>query len=83
MEASERRTYVNGRLRLLLVGLLLVVSAVSRSIPAHAASSGTVVAWGNNAFGQTSVPAGLSGDLARFRWHVLFFPFSWSNPYTV
>jgi hypothetical protein len=39
MEASERRSYVNSRLRLLLVGLLLVVSTVSRSIPAQQGAS--------------------------------------------
>ena len=32
--------------------------------PALAAIPGTVVAWGNNEYGQTTVPAGLSGVTA-------------------
>ena len=33
-------------------------------LPVNAASPGTVVAWGWNAYGQTNVPAGLSGVTA-------------------
>jgi len=33
-------------------------------LPVNAASPGTVVAWGWNAYGQTYVPAGLSGVTA-------------------
>ncbi len=33
-------------------------------LPANAASPGTVVAWGDNTYGQTNVPAGLSNVTA-------------------
>ncbi len=65
MEASERRTNVNGRLRLLLAVLLLALAALlAPATPAAAGASGSVVAWGSNTSGQTTVPVGLSNIAA-------------------
>ena len=57
-------------LRLVLGLLLATASAV---LPASAAPSGTVVAWGLNDDGQTSVPVGLSGvtAIAAGRFHTV------------
>ena len=44
----------------LLVGLMFNTGAVH----AQSGASGTVVAWGDNTFGQSSVPAGLTNVIA-------------------
>src|SRR6266542_617191 len=49
--------------RLLLLALLFA-PLFGLAQPAHAAGSGTVVAWGRNDYGQSSVPDGLSGVTA-------------------
>ena len=56
-------TRFSSRLIPLLVLLLALLSAGGVA-PAFAATSGTVVAWGWNPYGQTTVPAGLSNVTA-------------------
>ena len=64
---------------LLLTGLLTVLPAplaapVAAAAPVTAAiTPGTVVAWGDNEYGETDVPAGLSGVIAvsAGEWHSL------------
>ena len=51
-----------------LLPLLLLLGGAGpgrvNMLTGHAAGAGTVVAWGQNGFGQTNVPAGLSGVIA-------------------
>lgn len=51
-------------MRLLAILLLLVIETATVTPNAHAASGGTVVAWGWNGFAQTNVPVGLNGVIA-------------------
>ena len=49
----------------LLFALLVLCALPARfTLRAEAATTGTVVAWGDNAYGQTTIPAGLSGVTA-------------------
>src|SRR5918912_97430 len=59
---TRTRTRPSTEPRLALAALLLAVPfGRARATPALAATSGTIVAWGNNGDGETNVPAGLSG----------------------
>ena len=48
----------------LLVSLGLGAGILTASLPANASTLGTVVAWGDNSYGQTDVPAGLTDATA-------------------
>ena len=61
-------------LRLILLSALTLLLAVGGTVPAvgrTAGTSGTVTAWGDDLFGESSVPSGLSGVAAvsAGEWH--------------
>lgn len=55
------------------VALALGLAVEPSALPVNAAPSGTLVAWGLNDYGQTTVPAGLSGvtGMAGGFWHTV------------
>ena len=58
---SASNPFAGGVPAMLLALCLWLVPAV---LPVNAASPGTVVAWGENTYGQRTVPAGLDGVVA-------------------
>jgi alpha-tubulin suppressor-like RCC1 family protein len=63
------------RLRALVLMVVCVITPLMGAVSstAQAAVTGTVVAWGQNDYGQTNVPAGLRGvtAIAAGFWHTV------------
>ena len=65
MKTARRIHRQTGVRALLLAALLLLVTLVTGNLsPAQAATPGTVVAWGDNIYGESTVPAGLYSVIA-------------------
>src|SRR4029434_6762340 len=56
------RPSIFGRMRALMLALALILVPLLSLTPSHtyAATPGAVVGWGNNDYGQVTIPAGLS-----------------------